>query len=59
MSEANRGINRRVFLTKTSGLSLALVLPVSNRLSAKQLPSDITQIGATQLKDIDYKNHLQ
>ena len=54
MSEANREINRRVFLTKTSGLSLALVLPVSNRLSAKQLPSDITQIGATQLKDIDY-----
>ena len=54
MSEANRGINRRVFFTKTSGLSLALVLPVSNRLSAKQLPSDITQMAATQLKDIDY-----
>ena len=32
MSEANRGINRRQFLTKTSGLSLALVLPVYNRL---------------------------
>ena len=54
MSEANRGISRRQFLTKTSGLILALAIPVSDTLSAKQLPSDITQMGATQLKDIDY-----
>jgi hypothetical protein len=54
MSGANREINRRQFLIKTSGLSLALVLPLSNRLSAKQLPSDIIQISATQLKDIEY-----
>ena len=54
MSEANRGIKRLVFLTKTSGLSLALVFPVSNRLSVQQLPSDITHMGATQLKGIDY-----
>ena len=49
MSGANRGINRRQFLTKTSGLSLALAIPVSDTLSAKQLPSDITQMSATQL----------
>jgi hypothetical protein len=54
MSGANRGINHRHFLTKTSWLSLALAIPVSDTLSAKQLPSDITQMSATQLKDIDY-----
>ena len=54
MNEANRGINRRQFLTKTSGLSLAIAIPVSDTLSAKQLPSDIIQMSATQLKDIDY-----
>jgi len=59
MSGANRGINRRQFLTKTLGQTLALAIPVSDTLSAKQLPSDITQMSATQLKDIDYKNHLQ
>ena len=49
MSGANRGINHRQFLTKTSWLSLALAIPVSDTLSAKQLPSDITQMSATQL----------
>jgi hypothetical protein len=54
MSGANREINRRQFLIKTSGLSLAIAIPVSDTLSAKQLPSDIIQISATQLKDIEY-----
>ena len=59
MSGANREINRRQFLIKTSGLSLALAIPVSDTLSAKQLPSDIIQLSATKLTDIEYYNHLQ
>ena len=49
MSEANTGLNRRQFLTKTSGLSVALAMPATNRLSAQQLPADITQMSASQL----------
>ena len=49
MSEANTGLNRRQFLTKTSGLSVALALPATNKLSAQQLPTDITQLSASQL----------
>ena len=51
MSGANRGINRRQFLTKILGQTLALAIPVSGTLSTKKLPSDITQMSATQLKD--------
>ena len=54
MSGANRGINRHQFLTKTSWLSIALAILVSDTLSAKQLPSDNTKMRSTQLKDIDY-----
>ena len=59
MSRANRGINRRQSLTKTFGQTLALAIPVSGTLSTKQLPSDITEMSATQLKDIDYKHQPQ
>lgn len=35
MRGVNRGINRRQFLTKTLGQTLALAIPVSDTLSAE------------------------
>lgn len=49
MNVENRKLNRRQFLKRTSVTALALSLPIANKLSAWQLPSDITSMNASQL----------
>ena len=49
MSQENKELNRRQFLKSTSGVGLAMSLPMTSQLSAQQLPADITSMSASQL----------
>lgn len=49
MSQKKSVLDRRQFLKSTSGVGLAMSLPMTSKPSAQQLPSDITSINASQL----------